>query len=63
VRIKYGNVPDSKFDRKQLRIGTRIEMEHTYSRKIAKQIAKGHLMEFPDYYTYLLKMEKKMKKR
>ena len=52
--------PDSAFDKKQLRMGIRIEKEHTPNPKIAKEIAKDHLTEFPDYYTYLEEMEKEM---
>ena len=62
MRFKHGNDPDSKFSKRQLRMGINVEMEHTYSRKIAKKIAKAHLSEFPVYYTYLKKMEKKLKK-
>lgn len=47
-----------KFNRRQLEIGTRVEMEHTKSKRVARRIAKDHLREIPDYYTRLLKMEK-----
>jgi hypothetical protein len=59
--FKSGDIPDSKFDKKQLAIGTEIETEHTDNRDIAKMIAKAHLSEFSDYYTHLAEMEKKMK--
>jgi len=62
IKLKKGNVPDWKFNKRQLRIGTGVETEHTNSRKIAKQIAKAHLSEFPLYYVYLSKMESKLKK-
>lgn len=55
VKFKYGNVPDKKFDKKQLQMGIKSEMEHTYSRDIAKKIAKAHLMERKNYYTLLKK--------
>lgn len=47
----------------QLKIGTRVEMEHTKSRKVAKRIAMDHLTEFKGfpYYTELLKLERKAK--
>lgn len=52
-----------KFSRKELKIGTRIEMEHTNSRKRARNIAKDHLREFPNYYSVgLIPMERKLKK-
>lgn len=50
------------FDPKQLKIGTEIEKEHTDDEKEAEKIAKDHLREHPKYYTYLRKMEKKLKK-
>ena len=62
MKFKKGNIPDSRFNKRQLKIGIRIEKEHTNSAKIAKMIAKAHLSEFPNYYTYLVPMEKKMSK-
>ena len=50
--------PDSRYDPNQLAIGTKIEMEHTNDREIAKEIAKDHLEEIPDYYTRLNAMER-----
>jgi len=47
---------------KELNIGINIEMEHTKNKTIALEIALDHLSEFPDYYTRLVKMEKKAKK-
>ena len=55
MKLKHGNEPDTKFNKKQLKMGIKTEMEHTYSRKIAKMIAKAHLIEFPNYYTKLRK--------
>ena len=46
-----------KVDPEELRIGIKVEMEHTDCPLIAERIAKDHLMEFPDYYTRLIKME------
>ena len=52
---------------KELDMGVEIELEHTKSRRLAKEIAMDHLVEIPDYYTRLKKMEKegerKWKKR
>ena len=53
---------DGKFDKVQLRMGTKIEMEHTTDRKLARKIATHHLEEHPKYYTFLKKMEMKLKK-
>ena len=51
------------YDSNQLRLGIKIEMEHTTSRKIAEKIAKDHLSEpgMSDYYTRLIRMERKAK--
>jgi len=46
------------FNPQQIMIGMGIEMEHTDDPKIALEIAMDHLMEIPDYYTRLNKMEK-----
>lgn len=43
---------------KQIKLGVKVEMEHTNSPIIAKEIAKDHLWEDPNYYTKLKKMEK-----
>ena len=59
---KHNDVPDSKFNSKELKMGVDIEKEHTDDPAIAKRIAKDHLSEFPDYYTRLEKMEKEAKK-
>jgi len=50
--------PSWKFNRRQLRMGTKVEREHTYNRRIAREIAKDHLAEHPRYYTYLAKVER-----
>ena len=62
VHLKKGNIPDKMFNKIQLRAGVKVEKEHTDDPKIAKQIAKAHLSESPDYYKYLKKMEKCMEK-
>lgn len=52
-------IPDSAFDGKKLEKGIKHELEHTKSRKVAKEIAKDHLVEDADYYEKLDKIEKK----
>ena len=47
---------------KELKIGTKAELEHTSSEALASEIALDHLAEFPDYYTRLTKMEKTAEK-
>ena len=42
---------DIKNIEKELKVGTKIEMEHTDSKVKAKEIAMDHITEFPDYYT------------
>ena len=49
------------YNKAQLKMGTRIELEHTKSKKLAERIAKDHLREHPEYYKYLAKMKKKLK--
>ena len=51
------------YNKTQLRIGKKIELEHTKSKKVADKIAKDHLNEYPDYYTHLVKLEKKLSKK
>lgn len=43
--------------KKQLEIGTKVELEHTTSKSSARITALQHLDEKPDYYTKLKKME------
>lgn len=54
-----------KVNATQLRIGTKVEMEHTSNPLVARRIAKQHLCEFKDkpYYSYLSKMEKRLSKK
>jgi len=49
--------PDSDFDPEQLRMGIKVEKEHTIDAAKAKEIAKDHLSEDPRYYTKLKKIE------
>lgn len=41
----------------QIKMGIKVEMEHTNDKDVAFEIAKDHLWEMPDYYTKLAKME------
>jgi len=54
-----GGLGDGKnqndFDSKQLRMGIRVEMEHTDSKSKAREIVMDHLTEDPKYYTKLNK--------
>jgi len=63
IERKHNKTKDSSeyiaFLEKQLKKGTNIEKEHTNNIKIARQIAKDHLMEDPKYYIKLTKMETK----
>jgi transposase len=56
IANKFG-VTLSKIE-KELRTGISVEKEHTGSATMAKEIAMDHLVEIPDYYTRLKKMEK-----
>jgi len=53
-----------KYCKKELEIGTKVEMEHTKSKTVARKIAMDHLNEFPHYYTKgLLPMENRLKEQ
>jgi hypothetical protein len=54
-------LPDEMFDPEQLAIGIEVEMEHTNDKDLAKEIAKDHIREHPNYYTLLKDMEAKAK--
>lgn len=56
---KGDNRPDNQFDSEQLSAGVEVEKEHTSDPDKAKEIAKDHLTEDPDYYKKLRKMEQK----
>lgn len=53
---KKHNVPLRKIN-DQLEIGIKVEMEHTSDKNVAREIALDHLMELPDYYSKLGKIE------
>lgn len=50
-------VSDSSVDPVQLAKGIKVELEHTSDFLEAKEIAKDHLMEDPEYYDRLAEME------
>lgn len=55
----YYDIKDMvSFLKKQLQIGKKVESEHTNDESIAIEIAMDHLMEDPNYYTKLSKIEK-----
>ncbi len=54
--------PSRAFPKGQLRMGRKVEMEHTRNPRVATEIAKDHLAEFKDYYTRLAQMERKAKR-
>lgn len=55
---KADGKPDTEFPKDQLSMGQRVEHEHTDNAALAREIARDHLEEIPDYYTRLHKMEK-----
>ena len=59
---KGDNKPDDDFDAADLAEGIKVEREHTDDPQVAKEIAKDHLSEFPDYYKRLGRMERRMKR-
>jgi hypothetical protein len=52
-----------KYNKRQLKLGIKIEREHTSDDDEAELIAKDHLDEIPDYYDRLINMEKKAMKK
>jgi len=66
MNLKYYGIKKlpCKISPKELKIGIKVEKEHTTSKKIAKAIALAHLCgESPVYYSAgLIPMEKKLKK-
>jgi uncharacterized DUF497 family protein len=42
----------------ELALGMKVEKEHTTDAAEAREIALDHLLELPDYYTRLKKMER-----
>jgi len=55
---------------KELKIGTKIEMEHSelfpenLQKSMARKIAKDHIKEFPCYYSKgLIPMERKLRRK
>lgn len=50
--------PASRFPKKKLEAGVRHEREHTSDADLAAEIARDHLVEDPDYYQKLKKVEK-----
>ena len=46
----------SDFDPRELAMGIKVELEHTKSRRLAREIAMDHLSEDPRYYTKLKKV-------
>lgn len=49
---------DVDYIHKQIKMGMKVEKEHTDNEDVARQIALNHLDEFKDYYTRLKKAEK-----
>ena len=69
-----GGIGDNfeEYDSNEMNIGIEIEKEHIARNKeltdneiisIAKDIARDHLKEIPDYYSRLVKMEKEAKNK
>lgn len=56
-KAKEKNFTEKDADKNELKMGIRVEMEHTNNKTIAKRISLDHLAEIPDYYTRLKKME------
>lgn len=57
-RAKEKGITEKDVDPEQLKMGIKVEMEHTTNTELAKRIALDHLAEIDNYYTLLAKMEK-----
>jgi hypothetical protein len=57
-RAKEKGFEEKDADPKELKIGMKVEMEHTTDPVLAKRISLDHLAEIKDYYSRLIKMEK-----
>jgi len=44
-------------DQEELKAGIKVEIEHVDDEDVAEKIARDHLVEIPNYYTLLKKME------
>ncbi len=53
---KHEDKTDHQFDPHELAMGIEDELEHTLDERTAKNIAKDHLNQFPDYYSRLRRM-------
>lgn len=49
--------------KQQIEMGIKVEMEHTHDPVVSEEIVRDHLVEFPDYYTYLDRMERELEKK
>lgn len=56
---KHDDKTDSHYHPNELAMGIEDEMEHTNDKRTAKNIAKDHLSEIPDYYSRTRKMKMK----
>lgn len=56
-------IVEKDVDPDELSIGIEIEMEHTTDRELAKQIALDHLTEYENYYSELVKLEKRLERQ
>ncbi len=53
---KHDDVSDSRFDPDELSMGIEDELQHTNDdKRVAKNIAKDHLTQIPDYYSKQIK--------
>lgn len=56
VNVKH-LLESGKIDPNQAAIGVKVELEHTKRPELALEIALAHLLERPDYYVLLERME------
>lgn len=56
-RFNEKNLSEDDFDENEIKMGIKVESEHTDCPIMAKRIAMDHLSEIKNYYTLLKKME------
>lgn len=61
IKAKVYKPKSKTYPKKLVSEGTKVEKEHTPSKKLASTIAKNHLDEDKQYYKKLKKVEKKKK--
>jgi hypothetical protein len=60
LSYKLKPVKRMHYNKHWLNYGTKVELEHTTDRRLARKIAQHHLSESKSYYQELRKLERKL---